>query len=81
MLKKTPVKGKKKKSEKLSYHDQMIAVQKESLEYQKVQGEQQRQLIRDIFEEQRRNDAEERERDRDFFLKLGALLGGNSSEK
>ena len=82
-LEKSAARGKKKKirNEKSSFHEQVIALQKESLELQKQQDERQHQLIRDILEEQRKTDTEERERDRDFFLKLGAMLSGNNNEK
>ena len=34
-------------------------------------------MLRDIFEQQRKIDAEERQKDRDFFLELGKIFSGN----
>ena len=34
-------------------------------------------MIRDTFEQQRKIDAEERQKDRDFSLELGKIFSGN----
>ena len=59
----------------------MLDLQREQMQQQSNQDRDHRQLVLDIFEQQRKSDAEERERDRQFFLQLGSLLAGNNNTK
>jgi len=74
-------KGKKKKAKnsKITFQEQMINLQREQMEQQKVEEKNHRELVLKMFEQQRKSDAEERERDREFFLQLGSMLAGNNN--
>ena len=49
----------------------ILAFQMEQFNYQKEQDQKFETMLRNTFEQQRQMDAEERQIDRDFFLKLG----------
>ena len=64
--------GKKKKEK--SFHEKMLELQQEQLKQQAEREERQQKFMREMFEEQRRLDREEKEKERDFFLKLGEMF-------
>ena len=49
----------------------MLAFQMEQFNYQKERDQKFETMLHDTFEQQRKIDAEERQKDRDFFLELG----------
>ena len=49
----------------------------EQFNYQKEQDQKFETMLRDIFEQQRKIDAEERQKDADFFLELVKIFSGN----
>lgn len=72
---------KKKKTKKIvtkSKTDDIMAYQREQFDYQKEQDAKFENMLRETFEEQRKTDMEERQKDRDFFLELGKIFSGNN---
>ena len=67
-------KQKQKRNPKQSFQQELLALQKEQTNAHKEQEERHEKFLKDMMEEQRRIDQEERDKDRDFFLKLGQLL-------
>ena len=57
--------------------EEMLVFQMEQFNYQKEQDQKFETMLRDKFEQQRKIYAEERKKDRDFFLELGKILSGN----
>ena len=57
--------------------EEMLPFQMEQFNYQKEQDQKFDTMRRDTFEQQRKIDAEERRKGRDFFLELGKMLSGN----
>ena len=55
----------------------MLVFQMEQFNYQKEQDQKFETMLRDKFEQQRKIYAEERKKDRDFFLELGKIFSGN----
>ena len=68
---------KKKRSNTKAATEEMLAFQMEQFNYQKEQDQKFETMLRDTFEQQRKIDAEERQKDRDFFLELGKIFIGN----
>ena len=55
----------------------MLAFQIVQFNYQKKQDQTFEAMFLDTFEHQRKIDAEERQKDRDFFLELRKIFSGN----
>ena len=68
---------KKKRSTTKTATEEMLAFQMEQFNYQKEQDQKLETMLRDTFEQQRKIDAEERQKDRDFFLELGKIFSRN----
>ena len=68
---------KKKRSTIKTATEEMLPFQMEQFNYQKEQDQKFDTMRRDTFEQQRKIDAEERRKGRDFFLELGKMLSGN----
>ena len=68
---------KKKRSNTKTATEEMLDFQMKQFNYQKEQDQKFETMLRDIFEQQRKIDAEERQKDRDFFLELGKIFSGN----
>ena len=78
--KKTQLKGKeKKKGGKQSFQQELLALQKEQMAYQKEQEKRHEEFLKYMMEEQRKVEQEERDKDRDFFLKLGQMFAGKGN--
>ena len=60
---------KKKRSTTKTATEEMLAFQMKQFNYQKEQDKKFETMPRGIFEQQRKIDAEERQKDRDFFLR------------
>ena len=69
-------KDEKKRKKTSDYQEELISVQREQMEQFKASEECHRKFMREMMQEQRRQEMEERERDRDFFLQLGRLFAG-----
>ena len=57
--------------------EEMLVFQMEQFNYQKEQDQKFETMLRDKFEQKRKIYAEERKKDRDFFLELGKIFSGN----
>ena len=57
-----------------SIQERFLELQKEQIANQKAQEERQQNFFEKFLQEQRRMEAEERNKDRQFFLQLSALL-------
>ena len=68
---------KKKRSTTKTATEEMLAFQMEQFNYQKEQDQKLETMLRDTFEQQRKIDAEERQKDRGFFLELGKIFSRN----
>ena len=55
----------------------MLAFQMEQFNHQKKQNQKFETMVCDTFEQQRKIDAEERQKDHDFLLELGKIFSGN----
>ena len=78
--KKPKTKGKEKsQNAKLTFQQELLGLQKEQMKNQKQQEDRHEKFLRDMMEEQRRIEREERDKDRDFFLKLGQMFSGKGS--
>ena len=55
----------------------MLAFQMEQFNYQKEEDQKFETILCNEFEQQQKIDAEERQKDRDFFLELGKIFSGN----
>ena len=55
----------------------MLPFQMEQFNYQKEQDKKFETMLCDTFEQQRKIDTEERQKDRDFLLELGKIFSGN----
>ena len=78
--KKTQLKGKeKKKGGKQSFQQELLALQKEQMAYQKEQEKRHEEFLKYMMEERRKVEQEERDKDRDFFLKLGQMFAGKGN--
>ena len=60
---------KKKRSTTKTATEEMLAFQMKQFNYQKEQDKKFETMLRGIFEQQRKIDTEERQKDRDFFLR------------
>eukprot|EP00112_Aurelia_sp_Birch-Aquarium-sp1_P009432 Seg2071.4 transcript_id=Seg2071.4/GoldUCD/mRNA.D3Y31 product="hypothetical protein" protein_id=Seg2071.4/GoldUCD/D3Y31 len=70
-------KNEKKRKKTSDYQEELISVQREQMEQFKTSEEGHREFMREMMQERRRQEVEERERDRDFFLQLGRLFAAN----
>ena len=68
---------KKKRSTTKTATEEMLALQMEQFNYQKEQDQKFETMLCDTFEQQRKIDTEERQKDRNFFLELGKIFSGN----
>ena len=68
---------KKKRSTTKTATEEMLAFQMEQFNHQKKQNQKFETMVCDTFEQQRKIDAEERQKDRDFLLELGKIFSGN----
>ena len=68
---------KKNRSTTKSATEEMLGFQMEQFNYQKEQDQKFETMLRDTFEQQKKIDAEERQKDRDFFLELGKIFSGS----
>ena len=68
---------KKKRSTTKTATEEMMAFQMEQFNYQKKQDQKFETMLRDTFEQKRKIEAEERQKDRDFFLELGKIFSEN----
>ena len=68
---------KKKRSTTKAAMEEMLAFQMEQFNYQKKLVQKFETMLRDTFEQQRKIDAEERQKARDFFLAVGKIFRGN----
>ena len=68
---------KKKSSTTKTATEKILAFQMEQFNYQKEQDQKLETMLGDTFEQQRKVDAEERQKDRDFFLELGKIFSRN----
>ena len=68
---------KKKRSTTKTATEEMLAFQMEQFNHQKKQNKKFETMVCDTFEQQRKIDAEERQKDRDFLLELGKIFSGN----
>ena len=68
---------KKKSSTTKTGTEKILAFQMEQFNYQKEQDQKLETMLGDTFEQQRKIDAEERQKDRDFFLELGKIFSRN----
>ena len=68
---------KKKSSTTKTATEKILAFQMEQFNYQKEQDQKLETMLGDTFEQQRKIDAEERRKDRDFFLELGKIFSRN----
>ena len=68
---------KKKRSTTKTATEEMFAFQMEQFNHQKEQNKKFETMVCDTFEQQRKIDAEERQKDRDFLLELGKIFSGN----
>ena len=68
---------KKKSSTTKTATEKILAFQMEQFNYQKEQDQKLETMLGDTFEQQRKIDAEERQKDRDFFLELGKIFSRN----
>ena len=68
---------KKKGSTTQTPTEEMLAFRMKQFNYQKEQDQKFETMLRDTFEQQRKIDAEERQKERDFFLELGKIFSGN----
>ena len=57
--------------------EEMLAFQMEQFNYQKEEDQKFETMLCDEFEQQQKIGAEERQKDRDFFLELGNIFSGN----
>ena len=69
-------KDEKKRKKTSDYQEELISVQQEQMEQFKASEDRHREFMREMMQEQRRQEMEERERDSDFFLQLGRLFAG-----
>ena len=67
----------KKRSITKTATEGILAFQMEQFNYQKKQDQKFETMLRDTFEQQRKIEAEERQKDRDFFLELGKIFSEN----
>ena len=71
-------KGKEKKPKekpaKTSFYEELLLLQKEQMKIQHDQDERHEKLMREMVNEQRNMEREEREKDREFFLALGKMF-------
>ena len=68
---------KKKSSTTKTATEKILDFQMEQFNYQKEQDQKLETMLGDTFEQQRKIDAEERQKDRDFFLELGKIFSRN----
>ena len=68
---------KKKRSITKTATEEMLALQMEQFNYQKEHDQKFETMLCDTFEQQRKIDTEERQKDRNFFLELGKIFSGN----
>ena len=68
---------KKKRSTTKTAMEEMLAFQMEQFNYQKEEDQKFETMLCDEFEQQQKIGAEERQKDRDFFLELGNIFSGN----
>ncbi len=70
-------KNEKKRKKASDYQEELISVPREQMQQFEASEESHRKFMCEMMQEQRRQEVEEREMDRDFFLKLGKLFAGN----
>ena len=70
-------KNKKKNATKI-VADEWLVFQREQSEYEREQDKKFVATLRKSFDEQRKADFEERQKDQDFFQELGKISSGNS---
>ena len=68
---------KKKSSTTKTATEKILAFQMEQFNYQKEQDQKLETMLGDTFEQQRKIDAEERQKDHDFFLELRKIFSRN----
>ena len=68
---------KKKSSTTKTATEKILAFQMEQFNYQKEQDQKLETMFGDTFEQQRKIDAEERQKDHDFFLELRKIFSRN----
>ena len=68
---------KKKSSTTKTATEKILAFQMEQFNYQKEQDQKLETMLGDTFEQQRKIDAEERQKDHDFFLDLRKIFSRN----
>ena len=70
-------KGKEKKPKekpKMSFYEELLLLQKEQMKIQNDQDERHEKLMREMINDQKSIEREEREKDREFFLALGKMF-------
>ena len=71
-------KGKEKKPKekpaKMSFYEELLLLQRQQIKIQHDQDERHEKLMREMINEQRNMEREEREKDREFFLALGKMF-------
>ena len=67
----------KKRSTTKTAMEKILAFQMEQFNYQTEQDQKSATVLRDTFEQQRKIDVEERQKDLYFFLELGKIFSGN----
>ena len=68
---------KRKRSTTKTVTEEMLAFQIEQFNYQKEHDQKFEMMLHDTFDEQRKIDEEERQKDCGFFLELGKIFSGN----
>ena len=69
----------KKSSTTKTATEEMLVFQVEQFNYQREQDQKFETMLRDTFEQQRKIDAEKRQKYRNFFLELGKIFSGKNN--